>query len=192
MQSVWLQRAPLPCSHKRSTLSTSRGPARRVSRGRRRVRERAGQVARGTTSCSSILQLRGRLASQRRQEPGTLEAHTTPPRWEVPGAVLNMDRVLVGPLRIQTASTATERMQAPSGRGRLSLRPFSDLQDIPGALFLVAWSCWGFWPSDIHRCSSALSAKNFSARTPSSSARGPGEAVRQNGREEGFVEAVVS
>lgn len=109
--------ATAPGSYKTST-STSRGPARPVSRGRRRVRERAAQVVRGTASCSIILQLRERLASQRREAPGMLEAHTAPRQWDVPGAVLDTDNVLVGPLRIQTTPTATERMAGPIWRRR--------------------------------------------------------------------------
>lgn len=90
------------------------------------------------------------------------KAHPAPRQWEVPGAVLDVDNVLVGPLRIQTAPTATERMQDPSGRGKL-LRLFPDLQDIvllgpclqePGhAGILPSWS------SNICRCSFVLSAQ---------------------------------
>lgn len=132
--------ATAPCSYKKST-STSRGPARPVSRGRRRARERVAQVVRGTASCSIILQLRERLASQRRKPPGMFKAHTAPRQWEVPGAVLDTDNVLVCPLQIQTTPTATERMAGPIWRRQA----FETLLGPAGhswASFPVTWSWW--------------------------------------------------
>lgn len=88
-----------------------------------------------------------------------IKAHTTPRQWEVPGAVLDMDRVLVGPLRIQTASTATLNACRTHLVEASFLRLFSDLQDIARALFPVTWS------SSVCHCSFVLFTQRKKTKT---------------------------